>query len=148
MQNIGITMKIAEFDQTTVINNALYGSFEATEWMQFGATSPDLNYVWFSTTTVNDNGLSINMARNVDPRIEAAMLTGTESVDAKTRIAAFSSVNEFLAQDLPYLWTTRATWALVSTPSVMNWNSPTSPGGTPTLANNEGVWWLNQIWLS
>jgi len=148
MQDIGITMKLTEFDQTTIINNALYGSFEATEWMQFGATSPDLNYVWFSTTTENSTGLSINMARNLDPRIETAMLTGTEAVSPKARIAAFSSVNEYLAQDLPYLWTTRATWALVSRPTVMNWNSPTAPDGTPTLANNEGVWWLNQIWLA
>jgi len=148
MQNIGITMKIAEFDQTTIINNALYGSFEATEWMQFGATSPDLNYVWFSTTTENATGLSINMARNLDPRIETAMLAGTEAVNPKARIAAFASVNEYLAQDLPYLWTTRATWALVSKPSVMNWNRPTSPEGIPTLANNEGVWWLNQIWIA
>ena len=148
MHDIGITMKIAEFDQNTIINNALFGSFEATEWMQFGATSPDLNYVWFSTTTENGNGLSINMARNLDPRIEKAMLAGTESADPRTRIAAFGSVNEYLAQDLPYLWTTRVTWALVSKPGVMNWNRPTAPNGTPTLANNEGVWWLTQTWLA
>ena len=45
-------------------------------WRQFGAVDPDLNYIFWSTTTVSSGSLSINMARNADPKIEAALLAG------------------------------------------------------------------------
>ena len=76
MQNIGITVNTVPMEQNELINDALAGSFEATEWNQFGGMSPDLNYVWFSTKTATPSGVSINMARNVDPRIEEAFTTG------------------------------------------------------------------------
>jgi peptide/nickel transport system substrate-binding protein len=148
LQAVGMKVTVNSIEQNELINDALAGTFEATEWSQFGGMSPDLNYVWFSTTTVNDHGISINMARNSDPRIEKALLTGMESAEAATRVKAFQAVNEYLAQDLPYIWTDRATWALVSTPGVQNWNNPTTPAGKPALGNDQGVWWLTQTWLS
>jgi peptide/nickel transport system substrate-binding protein len=148
LQNIGVKVTIAPLEQNELINDALSGDFEATEWSQFGGMSPDLNYVWFSTKTANPNGLSINMARNVDPRIEAALQTGMQSASQATRIAAFRQVNELLGQDIPYVWTDRIVWALTSKPTVRNWNYQTSPSGVPALGNDQGIWWLNQMWLA
>jgi len=147
LQSVGMKVTINSIEQNQLINDALAGTFQATEWSQFGAMSPDLNYVWFSTTTVNDHGISINMARNSDPRIERALLSGMESGDQAVRVRAFKAVNEYLAQDLPYIWTDRSTWALVSTPKVQNWNNPTTPAGRPALGLDQGVFWLPEIWL-
>jgi peptide/nickel transport system substrate-binding protein len=62
--------------------HALAGTFEALGWRQFGAVDPDLNYIFWSTTTVSSGTLSINMARNADPKIEAALQLGRTSTDA------------------------------------------------------------------
>jgi peptide/nickel transport system substrate-binding protein len=79
MQNweaVGMKVSIATIQQNDLIDNALTGAYEAVTWRQFGASSPDLNYVWWSTETATLNGpYSINMARNVDPRIQTALLS-------------------------------------------------------------------------
>jgi len=75
---------------------------------------PDLNYVFWSPTQVNTTGISINMARNTDPKVEAQLQIGRTSTDQSARIAAYQQVNELLAKDLPYIWNDRAVWAVIS----------------------------------
>jgi hypothetical protein len=53
-----------------------------------------------------------------------------------------------LALDLPYLWTDRAVWAVISTPKVQNWNNPTTPENKPAYGMIGGSIWPTQIWLS
>ena len=64
---------------------------------------PDLNYVWWSTQTVAPP-LSLNMARNSDPRIQTALTAGRSTTEKADRIKAYQQVNQYLAQDLPYLF--------------------------------------------
>ncbi|HLN16058.1 MAG TPA: hypothetical protein VK277_04800, partial [Acidimicrobiales bacterium] len=130
------------------INNALSGDYEAVEWRQFGAVTPDLNYIWWSPTTANANGLSINMARNSDTRMEQALQLGRTTLSASQRVAAYKRVNQLLAQDIPYVWNDRAVWAVVSKPSVQNWNNPTTPTGAKAYGMIGGSIWPTQIWLS
>ena len=148
MKNIGVNVTIKTMQANELINNALAGAFEATEWSQFGGMSPDMNYVWFSPTTVTKGGISINMARNVDPQIEAAFNTGMASKDKKVRIAAFKKVNERIGADIPYVFLDRATWALISKPNVQNWANPKAPNGKAALGQDGGDWWPTQVWIS
>ena len=148
MRKIGIPMDIKTMQQNELINDALYGSFQATQWSQFGTISPELNYIWFSTTTCHKTGVSINMARNSDPRIEAAMNTAMSSPKAAVRTASWRRVNTLLGQDIPYVWTDRLTAGIISRPNVQNWAGPTSPAGVPLLGNAQGVFWPTQIWKS
>jgi peptide/nickel transport system substrate-binding protein len=142
---IKVTPKIVE--QNDLINLALAGEFEAQTWRQFGAVDPDLNYIFWSTTTVT-GGIAINMARNDDPKIEAALQLGRTSTEVSVRRQAYKTVNQRLALDLPYLWTDRAIWAVVSTPSVQNWNNPKTPSGAPAFGMIGGQIWPTQIWIS
>ncbi len=148
MRDIGIPVAIKTMQQNELINNALYGTFQATQWSQFGTISPELNYIWFSTTTSQKSGISINMARNSDPRIETAMIAGMSSPKASVRTASWRRVNELLGQDVPYVWTDRLTAGIISRPNVENWAGPTSPAGVPLLGNAQGVFWPTQIWRS
>ena len=66
-QSVGFKVKTNIVQQNDPINNALAGKYEALGWRQFGAVDPDLNYIFWSTTTVSAGSLSINMARNADP---------------------------------------------------------------------------------
>ncbi len=147
-QNAGMKVTQTVVQQNEYIDNALDGKFQAYTWRQFGAVNPDLNYIFWSTTTYNANGLSINMARNNDPRVEAALQIGRTSTSSAARVAAYQQVNEYFAQDLPYLWGDRATWAVIGKPNVQNFNNPTTPAGQKALGMIGGAIYPTQIWIS
>ena len=148
MKNIGVEVTVKSVQQNDLINNAIVGSFQATEWSQFGTITPDLNYVWFSPTTYSSSGISINMARNVDPQIEQAFLAGMATKNRQKQIAAFAKINQRLGADIPYVWTDRTFWGLASHPNVQNWNNPTTPAGHKALGQDQGPWWPTQMWVS
>jgi peptide/nickel transport system substrate-binding protein len=147
-QDVGFKVTNTIVEQNDLINKALAGTFQALEWRQFGAVDPDLNYIFWSSTTILSSSLSINMARNVDPQLQAALTQGRESTDPAVRAKAYQTVNKRLAIDLPYLWTDRAVWSVESTLKVQNWNNPTTPTGAPAYGMIGGSIWPTQIWLS
>ena len=145
---VGFQVSTSIVEQNQLINTALAGKYQALGWRQFGAVDPDLNYIFWSTTTVSSGSLSINMARNADSTIEAALLAGRQGTEASVRQAAYKTVNKRLAVDLPYLWTDRAIWAVVGKPKVQNFNNPTSPQGQHAFGMIGGSIWPTQIWIS
>lgn len=148
-QAAGMHVDLSIVEQATLIDNALTGNYQAVTWRQFGASQPDLNYVWWSTQTATVNQLySINMARNVDPRIQAALLAARSAPTQQQRIKQYQKVDVYLGQDVPYVWLNRSTWAVMSQPTVQNWNNPTAPDGTKALGMHLGVTWLTQTWMS
>jgi len=146
-QEVGFKVSNTVVQQNDLINKALAGTFQALEWRQFGAVDPDLNYIFWSSTTILSSALSINMARNVDPRLQAALELGRTSTDPEARAKAYQTVNKRLAIDLPYLWLDRAVWAVISSPKVQNWNNPTTPKGARAYGMIGGSIWPTQIWL-
>ena len=147
-QAVGFNVNINIVEQNQTINNALAGKYQALGWRQFGAVDPDLNYIFWSTTTVSSGALSINMARNADPTIETALLTGRANTETSVRAQAYKTVNKRLALDLPYLWQDRAVWAVVGNTKVQNFNNPTSPQGQAAFGMIGGSIWPTQIWIS
>ena len=145
---VGFQVKTNIVQQNDTINNALAGKYQALGWRQFGAVDPDLNYIFWSTTTVSSGSLSINMARNADPIIEKALLTGRSETDKSVRETAYQTVNKRLALDLPYLWTDRAVWAVIGDTTVQNFNNPTAPNGQMAFGMIGGSIWPTQIWIS
>ncbi|HSZ36301.1 MAG TPA: ABC transporter substrate-binding protein [Acidimicrobiales bacterium] len=145
---VGFQVSTNIVEQNQTINNALAGKYQALGWRQFGAVDPDLNYIFWSTTTVSSGALSINMARNSDPAVEAALLAGRQGTEKSVRQAAYKTVNKRLAVDLPYLWTDRAIWAVIGNPKVQNFNNPTSPQGQSAFGMIGGSVWPTQIWIS
>jgi ABC-type transport system substrate-binding protein len=146
-QAAGMKVSINIIAQATIINNALAGTYQATLWRQFGAVDPDLNYVWF-TTQLASGSLALNMARNVDPNIQTALLAGRTTDDKTARIKDYQKVNQQLAMDIPYLWLARDTWAVIANPKVQNFANPKTLQGSSAVAFDEGVLWPTQIWVS
>jgi peptide/nickel transport system substrate-binding protein len=146
-QTAGMKVSINIIAQATIINDALAGTYQATLWRQFGSVDPDLNYVWWSTQTTAPP-LALNMARNSDPRIQTALLAGRTTSDKADRIKAYQQVNQYLAEDIPYLWLARDTWAVVANPKVQNFANPTTLQGSKAIAFDEGVLWPTQMWVS
>jgi peptide/nickel transport system substrate-binding protein len=145
-QTAGMKCNINILAQSTLINDALAGTYQATLWRQFGAVDPDLNYVWWSTQTAS-GPLALNMARNSDARIQTALLAGRTTQARTTRTKAYQQVNQYLGQDIPYVWFGRDTWAVVANPKVQNFANPYTVSGSKAIAFEEGVLWPTQIWV-
>jgi peptide/nickel transport system substrate-binding protein len=147
-ERVGFKVTTTTVEQNKLIDDAIFGDFQAQEWRQFGAVQPDLNYIFWSTTTYTKTGVSINMARNDDPRVQKALELGRTSPNRATQIKAYQEVNQLLAEDLPYLWATWSTWAIVAQPSVENFNNPTTPTGAKAYGLTDGSIWPTQIWIN
>ena len=147
LQQAGMKVSINIIAQSTIINNALAGTYQATLWRQFGAVDPDLNYVWW-TSQLASGSLALNMARNVDNRIQASLISGRETDEQAARVKDYQQINQYLAEDIPYLWLARDTWCVVANPKVQNFANPTTLQHSKAIAFDEGVLWPTQIWVS
>jgi peptide/nickel transport system substrate-binding protein len=143
----GMKVSIDITSQAALINTALAGTYQAVTWRQFGAVIPDLNYVWWSTTTAGPP-LPLNMARNSDTRIQQALLAGRHASTKAVQVKAYREVNQYLSEDIPYIYLDRSTWAVVANPKVQNFVNPTTPKGTKAYGFDQGVVWPTEIWVS
>lgn len=149
LQAAGMEVSLKTVQQNDLIDNALIGSYQLYQWRQFGAVNPDLNYIfWSSTTDGAEHSLAINMARNDDPAIQAALITGRQSPSAATRAKAYQTVSKRFAVDLPYIWLDRAVWSIMAQSKVQNFANPTMPSGAKAWPMITGSIWPTQIWLS
>lgn len=148
-EQVGFDVTLGYVEQATIIDDFVLGKFQAVTSYQFGAVNPDLNYVWWSTTTISPVGsVGLNFTRLDDPIIEQNMLMGRHTTDQATRIAAYRTVNEQLAKDLAYLWIEQYLFSEIATPRVQNFNNLTLPNGMPGYSFDEGVFFPCETWLS
>ena len=82
------------------------------------------------------------------PAFRAALLAGRTTSNKADRIKDYQKINQYLAEDIPYLWLARDTWAVVANPNVQNFTNPTTLTGAKAIAFDEGVLWPTQIWMS
>ncbi|MGH9097799.1 MAG: ABC transporter substrate-binding protein [Acidimicrobiales bacterium] len=145
----GMNVTIKSIEQAELITDAIEGNFQALTFEQFVAPDPDLNYVWWSTTTANAPGqITLNFARNTDPQIETALQTGRSSADPATRIKAYQTVNQRLSIDIPYIWLGQTVWSEVGDSRVQNFANPVLPDGSPGLPFQWGFFFPTQIWMA
>ncbi len=146
---VGFDISVASIQQATLITDFITGKFQAATSYQFGAVDPDLNYVWFSTTTVSPVGsIGLNFPRNSDPQIEFSLQSGRTSSSQSTREVAYKKLNQRLAADLPYLWLEQYPFAMVGDQRVQNFAGLTLPSGAAGYGFDEGIIFPSQIWLN
>ncbi|HVB93102.1 MAG TPA: ABC transporter substrate-binding protein [Acidimicrobiales bacterium] len=146
---VGFNTSVAAIQQATLITDFITGKFQAATSYQFGAVDPDLNYVWYSTTTVSPVGsIGLNFPRNSDPEIEFSLQSGRTSSVPATRQVAYKKLNQLLARDLPYLWLEQYPFAVIGDQRVQNFAGLTLPSGAPGYGFDEGIIFPTQIWLN
>ena len=145
-QAAGFKVTLGQIQQVTYIDQLVGGQFQAAADEQFSAPDPDINYVWLSPTTANPP-IALNFARNKDARIETALQQGRTHAEKEARIEAYQNVDKYLAEDLPYLWFSRAPWSLTGNTTVQNFANPILPDGTKGLGFAAGVFTPTQIWM-
>ncbi len=138
-QQAGMQVSLSPFQQNELIDKALAGQYEALVWRQFGAVEPDLNYIFWSTTTVAPvGGFALNMARNDNPSIEAALVAGREAINTTARAQAYQQVARLFAQDLPYLWQDRTVWMVAAAAQRPELEQPDNTFGPKGLWHDHG----------
>jgi peptide/nickel transport system substrate-binding protein len=142
----GMQVKIVGVDETTLISNAIAGSYQAVIWRQFGEQDPDADDVWWNGNNTKPP-LALDMARNVDPIIDAGLDNGRTSHIQRERQLDYIAVARQLDKDLPYIWLNHTVWSVGASNSVHGLDATTLPDGSKTDAVTSGVQRVTQLWL-
>jgi peptide/nickel transport system substrate-binding protein len=145
-QEAGMDVSVKSLDQTAYISNAVTGDYVAQMWRQFGAPDPDGDYLWFIGANAAPP-LALNMARNKDPQLDAALDTQRASKDLAVRQQAWKTIQERQTADLPYLWLSHQPWVLAADNTVRGLDGGTLPDGTQSAGLIGGVMRLTQFWF-
>jgi peptide/nickel transport system substrate-binding protein len=145
-QEAGMEVSVKQLEQATYITNAVTGDYTAQMWRQFGAPDPDGDYVWFIGANATQS-LALNMARNQDPELDAALNTQRASKDLATRQAAWKTIQERQTADLPYLWLSHQPWVMAADNSIRGLDGGTLPDGSQAAGLIGGVMKLTEFWL-
>ncbi|MFI5041044.1 MAG: ABC transporter substrate-binding protein [Acidimicrobiales bacterium] len=144
----GIKVTIKQVEQSQFILYALQGNYNAYLWRQFGEPDPDGDYVWWSSATAAPEGaLSLNFARNKNPKIDADLQTGRTSADTATRKAAYQDIATQFGTDVPYVWLNEALWQIAAKKSVHGILDWTLPDGSKGVDHTIGGFFLmSHVW--
>ncbi len=131
---VGIEVEVAPTQATTYILDAVTGNYQAAVWGQFGSPDPDIEHVWWlSSSSAPLGDLSLNFPRNEDPELDAALARARATDDPDARRAAYADVQARLAEDLPYVFLDYVVPVKVAAPEVRGMLQDTLPGGEPSL---------------
>jgi ABC-type transport system substrate-binding protein len=129
----GMKVDIVLQDQATLIVTAVTGDYQAVAWAQFGSPDPDYDYLWWISDNAAPKGqLGLNIARNKDPEIDAALKKARSTTDLATRQEAYATVATKLNEDLPYIWLARGHYIIVASNNVRGIVQGPLPDGQPS----------------
>lgn len=145
-QKIGVNCQVNQIEFAEFLTNAVLGNYQAATFEQFGATDPDQNYIWWSTNTYAPPGkISLNIARNRDATLQAALDKGRTHIESGERVAAYQEVARRLAVDLPYLWTGKTYWAAIATEGVGGLTDQRLPDGATGIGFANGAFLVHEL---
>jgi peptide/nickel transport system substrate-binding protein len=149
-QQAGIDVSLSYTEQATYINNAIFGSYQANCWTQFGDIDPDIDATWWLSSNAHPDGQpALNFARLSDPTTDAQLQIGRTNPSYAVRKAAYGEVWRQFALQAPYIWLGRGPIGLVSGPTLHGLGQATLPGGQKqdSLAS-DAIVPIDQLWLS
>jgi peptide/nickel transport system substrate-binding protein len=142
VEAVGISMEITAIDQSTIIDTAIQGNFEAINWRNHPGGDPDLQYNWWKT------GSPVNFGRFSDSEIDSLLDEGRVTADTEQRAQIYEDINQQFSSELWNLWNYYTLW-IVGTASDVHGvpgEGPTSEEAFPGLAVGNSVlyMWVEQ----
>jgi ABC-type transport system substrate-binding protein len=147
---VGVDVNLQYTEQATYINNAIFGSYQANCWTQFGDIDPDIDATWWLSSNAHPDGqVALNFARLSDPTTDTELQVGRTNPNYAVRKAAYGKVWEQFALQAPYIWLGRGPNGLVSGPTLHGLGDATLPGGQKQDSlDSDATPWVDQLWLS
>jgi len=148
----GMKVSVTQVEQSQYILNALLGKHQAYSWRQYGAPLPDLEYVWWASTSAAPPGsLAINFSRFTDPEVDRLMVDARATQDVAKQKEDYAGVAKIFAEQLPFVYQTSTQWDIAYKPTVHGVDTfplpdqdPSEKGGGNPLA---GVIRLTNLWI-
>jgi peptide/nickel transport system substrate-binding protein len=138
----GMSVEIVSIDQSTQIDLALQGNFEAIGWRNHPGGDPDGQYVWWYT------GYPTNFGRIADPEIDDLLDRGRTTADPAERQEIYEDLSRRFGEQLYNLWTYYQPWTVATAPDVHGilGEGPSDPEPFPGLAvgNPTTYMWVEQ----
>jgi peptide/nickel transport system substrate-binding protein len=137
---VGMEVEIVAVDQSTQIDLALAGDFEAIGWRLHPGGDPDLQYNWWKS------GSPVNFGQFSDPEIDRLLDEGRTSKEGREQI--YEDLNRRFAEQIWNIWIHYTLWSIAMAPDVhgVPGEGPTSAEGFPGLATGHSVtyMWVEQ----
>jgi peptide/nickel transport system substrate-binding protein len=112
-QDVGMNVRTVQVDQSTLIQRAIDGEYQAQTWRQYPYTDPDSLYVWWY-----GQGNPVNFMRFDDPVVNDLLDQGREEPDPQERIRIYQELNRRINEQRYLLWGTWTIWAIPSASDV------------------------------
>jgi peptide/nickel transport system substrate-binding protein len=136
----GIDVEITTVDQSTLIDTALAGDFEAVGWRNHPGGDPDQQYNWWKT------GSPVNFGRFSDPEIDTLLDEGRTTFDGRDQI--YEDLNRRFAEQVHNIWLWYTPWTIAMASDVhgVPGEGPTAAEPFPGLATGHPVayMWVEQ----
>jgi peptide/nickel transport system substrate-binding protein len=136
----GMSVEIITVDQSTLIDDAISGDFEANGWRLHPGGDPDLQYNWWKS------GSPVNFGKFSDTEIDRLLDEGRTTKDGREQI--YEDLNRRFAEEVYNLWIYYTPWIIAMATDVhgVPGEGPTSAEGFPGLADGHPVayMWVEQ----
>jgi peptide/nickel transport system substrate-binding protein len=119
----GIDVTITLVDQSTLVNLALSGDFQAETFRNQPGGDPDTQYVWWHS------GSPVNFSGIKDPVIDSDLNQGRVTTDPAKRLALYRDMNKRFASQVYELWAWYTRWGIGTSTSVGGVAGPPLPDG-------------------
>jgi peptide/nickel transport system substrate-binding protein len=123
MKDAGITVTLANTDQSTLINQAIAGQFQVVGWRNHPGGDPDTQYVWWHS------GSPVNFGRINDPKVDQLLDDGRSNPDAAARQKDYEDLNREFATQNFNLWGYWVKWSIATQTNVHGVYGPDLPDG-------------------
>ena len=144
---VGMQVEIVTVDQSTQIDNAISGDFEAIGWRNHPGGDPDTQYVWWKSFDGNPPN-PINFARFDDREIDRLLDEGRTNPDDAARKGIYEDLNRRFGEEVWNIWIYYTPWTVATATDVhgVPGEGPTSADPFPGLAAGHPVayMWVEQ----
>jgi peptide/nickel transport system substrate-binding protein len=124
LSKVGIEVKIQSVDQTTLVSDAIAGSFQAMTFRRHPGGEPDLQYIWWY-------GIPnpVNFARIDDPEIDRLLDEARSNPDPAQRTALYEGISKRFGSEVWNIWLNYTPWAVAMAQDVHGVLSVELPDG-------------------
>ena len=133
---IGVDVEIITVDQSTQIDTAISGDFEALGWRNHPGGDPDGQYNWWKS------GSPVNFGRFNDSEIDRLLDEGRTTAEGRDQI--YEALNERFAEQVHNIWMWYTPWTVATATDVhgVPGEGPTAAEGFPGLAAGHYVMYM------
>lgn len=145
---VGIEVDIQVSEVTTLIRDVVFGQYQAALWNQFEAPHPISDTIWWAPWAAPDPPeAGLNFARNDNEAIGDEIRAAARSTTREEEVEHYGTMQQLMAEDLPYVWLFHGSVALVANRDVVNLTNWATPEGDTGLPIASGAHPLHQVWL-